>query len=81
MSASDTYVLADTYQEALKMAYVLAEQRYWSWDNSKELFGIIVSKVDEKFWTAPFLYLVNIVLVTSQNPLYSIFFSKTYKFT
>lgn len=49
MSASDTYVLADTYQEALKMAYVLAEQRYWSWDNSKELFGIIVSKVDEKF--------------------------------
>lgn len=27
MSASDTYVLADNCQEALKLAYVLAEQR------------------------------------------------------
>ena len=49
MSVDISYVLADNCQEALKLAYVLAEQRYWSWDNSKELFGIIVSKVDEKF--------------------------------
>lgn len=49
MSASDTYVLADTYQEALKMAYVLAEQRYWSKDSPKDLFGITVSKINEKF--------------------------------
>ena len=40
------FVLADTYQQALKMAYLLAEQRYWSNpDYTGDLFGISVSQL------------------------------------
>lgn len=49
MSVDFSYVLADNCQEALKLAYVLAEQRYWSKDSPKNLFGITVSKMEKNF--------------------------------
>lgn len=49
MSVDISYVLADNYQEALKLAYVLAEQRYWLKDSPKDLFGITVSKMEKNF--------------------------------
>lgn len=34
---------------SVDISYVLAEQRYWSKDSPKDLFGITVSKINEKF--------------------------------